>query len=308
MFSLILRWRDLKNTPRFPLKSGDKARKGPGLAADQKKTLEDIRQRIDEIDDAILALIGERMQAVYDVRAAKAGLENGQSTAMRPGREAVILRRLVAARGEGVPAGLVARLWREVIASATRLQGPLPLHVADDAGSGESSDLAREHFGVGGEMTRHETASQVIDAVSGRITEVGVVAATQDGVAEWVDHLLSKEAGTPQVIAALPFVSADAMPKGLVVGHADAERTGDDSTVLALKCMSGNHGRAFSALQEAGLEGAVLAQGQSWSMFAVTGWIDAHDARLEALNALPDVEDARIAGAYANPIRLTESE
>ncbi len=278
------------------------------MTADQKKTLEDIRQRIDEIDNAILALIGERMQAVYDVRAAKGGLENGQSTAMRPGREAMILRRLVASRGEGVPAGLVARLWREVIASATRLQGPLPLHVSDDAGSGAIPDLAREHFGAGGEMTRHGTAAQVVDAVSGRITEVGVVAAAQDGVAEWVDHLLSREAGTPQVIAALPFVSADAAPRGLVVGHADAERTGDDSTVLALKCMGGNHGRAVSALREAGLEGAVLAEGKSWTLFAVAGWIDADDARLEALNGLPEVEGVRLAGAYANPIRLTESE
>ena len=154
------------------MKFGDMERRGPGLAADQNKTLEDIRRRIDEIDDAILALIGERMQAVYDVRAAKADLDNGQSTAMRPGREAAILRRLVSARGDAVPAGLVVRLWREVIASATRLQGPLPLHVADMDGVGGVSDLAREHFGTGGEMTRHGSGNEVIDAVALREKDV----------------------------------------------------------------------------------------------------------------------------------------
>lgn len=278
------------------------------MAADQKKTLEDIRRRIDEIDDALLKLIGERMQAVDDVRAAKAGLDNGQSTAMRPGREAAILRRLVAARGEGVPAGLVARLWREIIASATRLQGPLPIHVSDDGGCGDMSDLAREHFGTGGEMTRHGSAGDVIDAVMGRVTDVGVVSAGGDGFAGWIDRLFADTDRTPRIIAALPFVSTDAVPKALVLGHADIEQTGDDSTAVALRGDAEAIANALVSLHESGQDSVALAQGETWALHALAGWIESGDIITEKLKAAPGIEDVRIVGAYANPIRLAESE
>ena len=278
------------------------------MAADQNNTLEDIRRRIDEIDDAILALIGERMQAVHDVRAAKAGLDNGQSTAMRPGREAAILRRLVAARGDAVPAGLVVRLWREVIASATRLQGPLPLHVADVNGGSDVSDLAREHFGTGGEMTRHGTASEVIDAVSARVTDVGVIATGSEGVAGWVDHLLSRPDPAPRIIVALPFVSTGGAPKAAVLGHAAIERTGDDCTVVAVRGDVAAVADALVSLREAGQDSVALAQGETWALRAIAGWIEPGDIHFEKLKAAPGVDDVRIVGAYAMPIRVTESE
>ena len=278
------------------------------MTADRNETLEDIRQRIDEIDDAILALVGERMRAVDDVRAVKAGPDNGRSTAMRPGREAAILRRLVSARGDAVPAGLVVRLWREVIASATRLQGSLSLHVADADDGGDVSDLAREHFGTGGGMTRHVSANDVIDAVSARVADVGVMAAGGDGVAGWVDHLLSRPDPAPRIIVALPFVGVGVSPKAVVIGHAATEKTGDDSTVVAVRGDAAAIANAPAPLRGAGPDSPVLAQGETWTLLAAAGWIEPGDTRLENLKAAPGIEDARIAGAYAKPIRMTESE
>ena len=160
------------------------------MTEDEEKSLAEIRQRIDQIDDALLALLAERMQAVDAVRAAKAAVSVSAPTAMRPGREAQILRRLVAAREKGLPAGLVTRIWRELISSATRIQRPMTLHVSASGDGGGTEDLAREHFGAGVPMTRHARQTGVVDAVASAGADVGVLVVSGVDSVEWPERLM----------------------------------------------------------------------------------------------------------------------
>ena len=56
-------------------------------------SLEDIRAKLDAIDTQILALVDERAQLAGSVAAAKRARGEGDSFALRPGRESQILRR-----------------------------------------------------------------------------------------------------------------------------------------------------------------------------------------------------------------------
>ena len=75
--------------------------------------LSDLRQTINQLDDDILALVRRRMELAADVIAAKS-----DSVAYRPGREAEVIKRLIAA-APGLPAQLVANVWRQLMTAST---------------------------------------------------------------------------------------------------------------------------------------------------------------------------------------------
>lgn len=93
-------------------------------------SLADVRREIDAIDDRLLALLEERFAAVARVRAAKEAESGPGRAAFRPAREAQVLRRLLAKRGAHVPAGLLVRLWRAIMGSATQAQDGLMVHAS----------------------------------------------------------------------------------------------------------------------------------------------------------------------------------
>jgi chorismate mutase / prephenate dehydratase len=80
--------------------------------------LKRIREDIDDIDDAMLALLAKRFAAVEKVREIKAASGAITQSPMRPAREAAILRRLLDAKAENVPGELRIRLWRAIISSS----------------------------------------------------------------------------------------------------------------------------------------------------------------------------------------------
>src|SRR5947207_14839153 len=86
-------------------------------------SLETLRQEIDAIDDAVQDLLIRRAALVADVATAKAR-EGTRAPLFRPGREAAIMRRLIGRNRAPLPPDVVIRVWREIIAALTHLQGP----------------------------------------------------------------------------------------------------------------------------------------------------------------------------------------
>ena len=77
-------------------------------------SLEELRREIDEIDDAIHDLLMRRAQVVEQIGIAK----RPDNQIFRPGREAIILRRLAARHTGAFPIAVVVRIWREMIAAS----------------------------------------------------------------------------------------------------------------------------------------------------------------------------------------------
>ena len=90
--------------------------------------LEDLRREIDRIDRAIVDLLIERTDVVRAIGEVKGDRADGR-LAMRPAREAAILRRLVAQAGDRFPRRVLVRMWRELLAATTRQQTPVSLAV-----------------------------------------------------------------------------------------------------------------------------------------------------------------------------------
>src|SRR5690348_5692509 len=82
--------------------------------------LEDLRRRLDEIDDRLQDLLVDRFEIVLQVAAEKRG---DQIAPHQPAREAEIIRRLVARNRGALPDETLVRIWRELLCGTTRLQG-----------------------------------------------------------------------------------------------------------------------------------------------------------------------------------------
>ena len=81
--------------------------------------LDQLRREIDAIDDDLHRLIIRRSEVVGRIALAKASNGGGGTVALRPGREAVVLRRLLERHTGPFPAAALVRLWRELMGAFT---------------------------------------------------------------------------------------------------------------------------------------------------------------------------------------------
>src|SRR5690349_23776132 len=158
--------------------------------------LETLRRRIDEIDDRLQDLLIERVSIV--ARVADSKQRSGGVAPHQPAREAEILRRLVARNNGAMQAASLVRIWRELPAATTRMQGPVSVAVyVPPAGPG-FWDIARDHYGSHTPLLTFGSTLQVIRAVAEGRATVGVLPMPQEEETDpWWRHLLSGREATP---------------------------------------------------------------------------------------------------------------
>jgi chorismate mutase len=190
--------------------------------------LDRIRGEIDAIDDAMLALLARRFAAVEEVKRIKSANGAIAQSPIRPAREAAILRRLVQAKPDSIPAELRVRLWRAIISASTLVQAPVHIHVGTGLFDSVPARLMlHDHFGAT-PIAGHPGEAQALAALAGHPGDVAVVAVDSP----WLDPYLDGRGAQARVIAALPQVASGAIPRLLVFGSAAPEPTGDDETLL----------------------------------------------------------------------------
>ncbi|PTS90871.1 chorismate mutase, partial [Caulobacter sp. HMWF009] len=97
-------------------------------AADTPPSLDEVRWRLDAIDGELLKLLDERAALASSVAAAKQAAGD-TGFGLRPGREAMIVRKLLATPRKAANDALVIRIWREVMSDNLARQGPYHLSV-----------------------------------------------------------------------------------------------------------------------------------------------------------------------------------
>jgi chorismate mutase len=186
-----------------------------------------IRRRIDGIDDKLLDLLMDRARAMDEVQAAKGG---GAGILARPGREISILRRLLARREGKLPADLVVRLWRDVMTSFTRLQGPFTIGVLDKPAA--LADLARGHYGLAVPTVEAANPSTLFAKLSDGAVQLALLPSPEDSPVAWWPRLAR---GDMQIVARLPVDGTETQPGAMVVGPQEFEPSGADRALVILE-------------------------------------------------------------------------
>ena len=256
----------------------------------RRATLDDLRAEIDAIDDSLHDLLMRRAGLAGDIARLKAKAPMGASGPLfRPGREAAIVRRILARHKGPFPPAALVRIWREVIGALLRLQGPLSVATASTG----LNELARDHFGTVATVRAQATPFAAIRAVSAARATVAVVpwpAATDSERPWWLVLAKSK---APRVVAALPALNGKGQPEALAVAAMAPEPSGNDRSLIAIvspKKIS------LQMLTRAGFKGRIVARANGGALLAVEGFVVESDARLKALTV-----PGFVIGAYAVP-------
>ncbi len=268
--------------------------------------LASLRAELDGIDNAIHDLLVQRATVVE--RVATQGGKGG--VAIRPGREADIIRRLLARHTSKLPKRLLVRWWRELFAATTSMQGSYVVAVCETEAGSPFTQAAREHFGALTPIRVHRSPSQAIAELSAGTAICAVLPMPSDGEnAAWWTALLHRDDPRIHIIARLPFWSP--RPEGapqaraLVVAAVAPDASSHDRSLIGLEL----HADASRARLTAALTAARLAPSSTilrrdpaatLALVEVEGLVSEDDPRLAALDGV--VRRPVVLGAYAVPV------
>ena len=271
-------------------------------------SLDDLRREIDEIDSAIHDLIMRRAE----VGRAIGAIKGGDGIAIRPGREAQILRRLVARHRGPLPRAVVVRIWREIIAAFTALQGPFSVALSAVEGGPDLRQLARDHYGSQTPVKSLESDQSVLRAVSEGEATVGVLPLPRSEEQNpWWRNLARDGESVPRIVARLPFTAGtNDGPDGFAVSLAAPEASGEDRGLLILETpdpMSRDSLKALMAkarFEVSDIQNWAEAPERRLHLIEVEGFLDDDDPRIgELLEAGADVlSHCWWVGGYAVPL------
>jgi len=197
-----------------------------------------LRGEIDALDDAIHDLIVRRGAVVEEIGRLKAGSD---APIFRPGREAKLLRHIVARHTGSFPAAALVRIWRELMAASVGLQTPLSVAVCVPAGETGYCQLARAHFGTVGRLATYTSPGEVIGAVASHRFTIAVVPAPslEDADPWWRMLVGDDDARLPRVVARLPVTGVAGGPSpdlaGMALAFTEPEPTGDDRSLVVVE-------------------------------------------------------------------------
>lgn len=272
--------------------------------------LASLRAELDRLDDALHNTLMRRGEVVKQV----AALRVKGPVPLRPGREATIIRRLLARHAGGLPAFGIVRIWRELLGATTAQQHPLVVSVFEAGGDPAYLALAREHFGALTPVHGFRSPVQALNEVGAGLATVAVLPmATQDEAPSdaWWPALLRRDDPRMHIVARLPFWSPrpEGTPRvqGLVVSAAAPDPSGHDRSLLGLELAPEVEGaRLDSIVGAAGFRAvATLSRRDidapaACALVEVDGLVGDDDPRLPTLRAACSL--VRVLGAYAVPL------
>jgi chorismate mutase-like protein len=279
------------------------------------KELGALRAEIDAVDSQLHDLLMRRTELAVKVGEVKAkvqplgGTPADGSKFIRPAREALILRRLVARHNGGLPKAVIVRMWREMISALLQVEGPFVVAVQAPKGDTALWDLARDHYGSRVKITPLADNKAVLAAVNKGKATVGILPmpAAGERTPWWpaLDHAGGK---TPHVMGRLPFGDIgnvrDPKAQAMVIGRAPNEPTGEDRTWVALHAKKAQPRRVVLAAAKMLAPDARLtierAKGKEW-LLDIAGFAADIEAELGRLAATLDAE-FRVLGSYAVPL------
>jgi chorismate mutase/prephenate dehydratase len=299
-------------------------------AQQEVEGLQALRQEIDSIDDQIHDLLMRRTEIVHGVARVKNKARQMSedahlvpSLAMRPDREASILRRLNDRHRGELPFHVISQLWRELINAKTRLQGPLAIALYADEKEERAfgaRDLARAYYGAARTLEVHESGYSALEEVVVKPGVIGVLPIPVKGEKDpWWPHLLSFDGpnvlGPPRIVLRIPFLKgeegAPEYPEAMTIACMDQVESGDDRSLFIVSCdVSGTPLAAMDQCAKGHLELTMLDEyrGQTAETACLLlcespAFVGPQDPRLEDVLSLSGpVRHIRPVGGYAAPI------
>lgn len=149
--------------------------------------LEDVRTRIDAIDEKLLVLISERAHLATEVAKLKSS-DNSETVFYRPEREAQVLRKIIERNKGPIADEEMARLFREIMSACLALEQQLQIAYLGPQGTFTQS-AALKHFGRSVKTKAQASIAEVFREVESGACHFGV-APVENSIEGAVNHTL----------------------------------------------------------------------------------------------------------------------
>jgi len=136
-----------------------------------ERTLNQLRQKIDAIDDQILDLLNQRAEVVIEVGSAKADSSREYYV---PSREKAIYDRLIAKNSGHFPEDGIRRVFREIISASLSLEQPLKVAFLGPQAT-FTHVAAMQQFGFSAQLVPSKNIPAIFDEVARGRASYGVV-------------------------------------------------------------------------------------------------------------------------------------
>ncbi len=285
------------------------------------KKLENVRKKIDALDDKIHDVLMERAELIVDIaeEKRKAGLQF-----VHPAREAKMIRRLLARHEGALPAAAIVRIWRELVGAISLMQTGLKVSVALEDGSIAPWDMAKNYFGSVVPMQKSSSPLAALALVREDEASFAVLPWPHDGEeSPWWTYLSNHENENIRIVCALPYGCAEGesqrwQDRALVVAKAECFPSGEDHSFLVMEIdHSTSRARIVEALKELNFEPlGVCSRSGADSGAASVHLIEVDDYLAEDDERLKKLEDkfteqicaCRVVGGYPVPPVYRKSE
>ena len=157
--------------------------------------LDDVRNRIDAVDQRLLELLSERANLAHSVGEIKRAAGNEDAQFYRPEREAQVLRRIQSLNVGPLDDANVAWLFREIMSACLALEQPMRVAYLGPAGT-FSQMAALRQFGHAAELVPCLSIAEVFRSVTSGSVSYGVAPvenSTEGGVSQTQEALLAHE-------------------------------------------------------------------------------------------------------------------
>lgn len=286
-------------------------------AADAKNfnsaALDEVRRKIDELDDRIHDTLMERAELVMHVSEAK---KKSNIQIIQPAREAKMIRRLLDRHKGVLPEMAIVRIWRELVGAVSLLQTGLKVTVTSQDNNQDLWDMARDYFGSCLPMTKSNSAVYAVsDVKDDKATFAVVPFPREEDENPWWTYLAQGGTNAMQIILTLPHgrdsenTKSDA--RGLVVSKSGFDASGDDCSFLLIQCDGEiSRGRLVDIAKKAGLTAITLSSKRASNTSAPTihlmeveDYVAKGDKRLKDFLAAIDDPGANVipVGGYPTP-------
>lgn len=193
--------------------------------------LNQLRDAIDCLDNKILKALAKRMKLSDQVIAAKNGV-----AAFRPGREAAVVRRLIAksdADGYDLAPEVILGVWRQIMAaSLSRQNGELACAVHN-----QIMPTAAWHMGSALAAMVDEKIARLIDAVATDQCSYALVPADDYYHRDLLNCL--DQHHHLKIIARTPIYEMQAVPPAFIIADYLPDPSGDDISLYAVRAANG---------------------------------------------------------------------
>lgn len=155
-------------------------------------SIEDLRHKIDEIDDEVLRLLSRRAEYAQEVGRSK---EKTATRFFAPERERLIFERLRDRNDGPLPDAAVQAIYREIISASRALEAPVKVSYLGPAGT-FSHRAALSRFGTSSELKPVDTIPDVFSEVERGAADYGIVPVenSTEGVVPYTLDMFSKTA------------------------------------------------------------------------------------------------------------------